>query len=72
MLDLSNRQPGTRPRDEAGRYVPVLCTDPNCCGKLVWEDGGIWGKGWLCDGLTHDDEPGSPLRACTRTPDDTN
>lgn len=59
------------PRDPAGRFLPALCPDPNCDGKLVYEEHHIAGTVYpalICDGLTHDSDDGE-LVACARSYD---
>jgi hypothetical protein len=48
-----------------GRFVAVLCPDPNCDGILIPDM--YWGNPiWACNGLTHDTDEGE-LRPCERT-----
>lgn len=53
------------PRDDKGRFLPVICTDPNCGGVLML-DSSFGSPIWQCDGLTHDTDAG-PLRPCERS-----
>lgn len=59
--------PVRRGRD--GRYVPTLCTDPNCGGALQLAVHESWDgrkdAWWECDGLTHETD-GGPLEVCAR------
>lgn len=52
-------------RDDKGRFLPMQCSDPNCCGTLML-DSSFGGPIWQCDGLTHDTDTG-PLRPCGRS-----
>lgn len=53
------------PRDEHGRFLPVLCNDPNCSGVLELDS--FFGRPvWSCNGLTHETDT-SPLVACARS-----
>jgi len=60
--------PEVRPRDVAGRFVPLTCPDPNCDGQLVYEADHSYPttvRGWRCNGLV---DPGcidQELQACT-------
>ncbi len=54
-----------KPRNEKGRFLPVLCDDPNCGGALQLDS--FFGRPvWSCDGLTHETDDG-PLIACPRS-----
>lgn len=66
MSDVAKLQE-SKPRDRTGRFLPVLCNDPNCDGKLVL-DIQYGHPHWICDGLTHDTDTG-PLRPCNRSYD---
>ena len=50
---------GRRPHDDKGRYVPLLCPDPDCSGMLKLE-----GDVWTCDGLVDPGHPDKELVAC--------
>ena len=57
-----------RPRDEHGRFVASLCTDPDCGGALVYDPTSPFDTKWFdwrCDGLTI--APNGELVACERT-----
>lgn len=53
------------PRLPNGRFIRVICDDPNCDGTLQ-PDVSYRRSIWACDGLTHD-TPDGTLRACGRT-----
>lgn len=48
-----------RPIDDKGRFVPFMCPDPNCSGKLVLE-----GDVWVCDGLVDPNDENKELQEC--------
>lgn len=55
------------PRNEQGRFLPILCDDPNCDGELQADS--FFGRAiWSCNGLTHKTDTG-PLIACERSYD---